>query len=82
MDEDDDHLATEDILAALNSDKEAPWADWHQSQGLSAEKLRHLLKPFGVKSVQRQKDNERARGYTFGTLRPVFEHYLEDKNLP
>jgi putative DNA primase/helicase len=69
-------VATNDILTALNADQEAPWADWRQGKGLSAEKLRRILAPFEVHSVQEQNNNVRARGYKWETLRPVFERYL------
>jgi putative DNA primase/helicase len=74
--EDDDFLSTEYILNALNADREAPWADWRRGDGISAEKLARMLKPFGVKSAQIQRDNVRDRGYVFGHLKPVFERYL------
>jgi hypothetical protein len=50
------HIATLDILAGLNADKEAPWADWHKGkvEGLSAKKLGSLLSPYGVKSSSKE----------------------------
>ena len=74
--EDDDFLSTGDILKSLNADREAPWADWRSGNGISDEKLARMLKPFGIKSAQVQKDDKRARGYIFGNLKPVFERYL------
>ena len=74
--EDNGFLPTEDILKALNADREAPWADWRRGDGISAEKLGRMLKPFGVKSAQIQRDRLRDRGYFFGKLKPVFERYL------
>jgi hypothetical protein len=55
----------EDIVPHLNSDDEAPWADWKKGdkKGITAEKLARLLKPFGIKSVQRQINNKRFRGF-------------------
>ena len=73
---DTDFLPTDEIQNALNADKEAPWADWRNGQGISAEKLAKTLKPFGVRSFHNQKLQGRPHGYLFGKLRPVFERYL------
>ena len=74
--EDDLFIPTSDLLAALNADKEAPWADWHKGkvEGLSAKKLGAFLSPYKVKSVRLKRGE--PWGYTFGILRPVFERYL------
>ena len=70
------HIETEDILKVLNADKEAPWASWHNGEGLTAEKLKVLLNPYGVKPDKpptRALREKLGRGYTFGSLRKVFE---------
>jgi len=73
---DDGFLATEEILKALNFNKEAPWADWNKGNGISAKKLKSLVKSFDIKPVQIQREEDRPRGYRFRDLRPVFERYL------
>jgi Protein of unknown function (DUF3631) len=78
--DDDYFLSAEYILKGLNADREAPWADWRKGDGMSAEKLARMLKPFGVKSAQIQRDHIRDRGYLFDHLKPVFERYLSPKN--
>jgi hypothetical protein len=80
--DDEDFLSTHDILETLNSNKEAPWADFRQGAGLSARKLSNYLKAFQVKSVELQKHGNRAWGYKFGALRPVFERYLKEDADP
>jgi hypothetical protein len=70
-----DFLSTPDILAALNSQREAPWADFRDGKGLSQQKLRSLLVPFGVRSFQ-QTTGARLRGYQRSDLNPVFDRYL------
>jgi Protein of unknown function (DUF3631)/Domain of unknown function (DUF3854) len=87
--EEDHLLPTLDILAALNADKEAPWADWREGAGLSAEKLSNLLKPFGVKRVRKRIETSKEgteapkiRGYKFGQLQPLFERYLSSDENP
>jgi putative DNA primase/helicase len=74
---DDLFIPTSDLLVKLNADKEAPWADWHKGtvEGLSAEKLSRILRPYKVKSVRLRR--AQPMGYKFGILRPVFERYLE-----
>ena len=66
-------FTTDEILTGLNSDKEAPWADW--KNGLTAEKLSRMLKNYGIKSV-RDKAVRDKRGYTLTDLNPVFNRYL------
>jgi putative DNA primase/helicase len=70
-----DFLLTANILAALNSQREAPWADLRNGQGLSEQKLRSLLVPFGVRSSQ-QSTGQRLRGYYLKDLQPIFDRYL------
>jgi putative DNA primase/helicase len=69
-------LATTDILTALNSLTEMPWADWRNGKGLSAEKLRKMLADFKARSVQVQVQGQRARGCRWKDLHPVFLRYL------
>jgi uncharacterized protein DUF3631 len=75
--DDDFHLPSIEIVNALNEDKDAPWAGWHKGEGLTVHKLSALLKPFGLKSKQEQANKNRARGYIYGAMRNVFEHYLQ-----
>ena len=70
-----DFLSTPGILSSLNSQREAPWADFRDGQGLSQQKLRSILVPFGVRSFQ-QPTGARNRGYQRSDLDPVFDRYL------
>jgi len=69
-------IGTTELLGHLNSDKEAPWADWRKGEGLSAEKLKSLLQPFGVASVQKRGEGKRTRGYFVSQFQPLFERYV------
>jgi hypothetical protein len=71
-------LPTYEILDHLNSDDEAPWADWKKGdkEGITAEKLSRLLKPFKIKSVRRKINNADTRGYLLKDFKEVFESYL------
>jgi hypothetical protein len=66
------------FLIHLNSDNEAPWADWKKgdSKGLTAEKLSRILKPFKIKSDQTQIDNRHVRGYWLKDFEETFASYL------
>jgi len=70
----DGFLSTDVIIEKLNQDEEAPWAGW--KNGITAEKLGKILKPYGVKSEQRQESGERHRGYSRKALQAVFDRYL------
>jgi putative DNA primase/helicase len=61
-------LSTHQLLETFNSDKEAQWADWNNKNGLTEEKLSSMLRPFKVRSRQKQVLKERARGYLFKDL--------------
>jgi hypothetical protein len=71
-------IPTTDILEKLNEDKEAPWASWGKGkqEGLTAEKLSRMLRPYKVKSIRLKRGL--PHGYTLESLLPVFERYLED----
>jgi hypothetical protein len=71
-------LATFIILDYLNSDDEAPWADWKKGdkEGITAEKLSRLLKPFKIKSVHRQINHQRTRGYLLKDFKEASDAYL------
>jgi Protein of unknown function (DUF3631)/Bifunctional DNA primase/polymerase, N-terminal len=78
---DDFLLSTTDIVGALNKDKEAPWADSRNGQGLSEKKAASYLRRFRIKSIQKQIKGVRVRGYTFGKLRRIFETYLPPRSM-
>jgi putative DNA primase/helicase len=58
-------VSTEKSLEHLNSDDEAPWANWKKGDktGLTAEKLAKELKPFHIKSDRPRYGGVRVRGY-------------------
>jgi uncharacterized protein DUF3854/uncharacterized protein DUF3631 len=71
-------IPTADILEKLNADKEAPWAGWKKGkgEGLSAEKLSRILRPYKVRSMRLSRMG--SHGYALEFLLPVFERYLPD----
>lgn len=76
-----DFLSTEDILAALNSDKEAQWADWKKGDktGMTAKNLGAILRPFKIKSQRPRLGVEKVRGYRLESFKEAFESYLPPK---
>jgi hypothetical protein len=76
----DGFLPTDAILIYLNENREAPWADWRNGQGISAKKLGEILRPFGLKSVVRRTDpadpKSRRNGYDWEKIFPVLERYV------
>jgi hypothetical protein len=72
----EDFLSTAAIVDELNTEKEAPWVGWRKDKGISAEKLSAILRRYDIRSEQRQINNIRTRGYSFGALKPIFDHYL------
>jgi hypothetical protein len=71
--EDDFHLFSTEIVAALNKDKEAPWGAWKNE--LTEHALGRMLGSFGVKSQQHRRGDQRGRGYSYGQLKAIFARY-------
>jgi hypothetical protein len=82
VDEEDLLIGTNDLLKVLNADKEAPWADERNGQGLSAKKLANLLAPFNVISVQKKVGNIRPKGYLLSHLQRIFDRYAPPDSEP
>jgi len=80
----EEFFLTSDLLAELNADEEAPWADW--KSGLTAAKLARELKEYGIRSI-RDKTVRDRRGYALVDLTLIFDRYLldstpESRSLP
>jgi Protein of unknown function (DUF3631)/Domain of unknown function (DUF3854) len=74
-------LPSEQIVLALNKDKEAPWADRKQYfHGLTAKKLSVELRRFKVKS--RKNRAHELHGYCWKDLVPHFRRYLGEDDPP
>ena len=72
-------VPTKDILTALNTNKETPWADL--KNGLTAEKLAKTLRGYDVKPVHRRAgsgtgDKPTVRGYFLHELEALFARWL------
>lgn len=72
---DDRCLSTEDLLAKLKADQEAPWADWGTS-GLTPRRLAAMLGDFGIKSGNiRFNDGIQRKGYEKALFLDVWNRY-------
>jgi hypothetical protein len=71
----DGFLFTSAILSELNSNPQAPWADWRNGSGISAKGLASLLKPFGIKS-EKATTVPQHWGYGYNGLKPHFDRYV------
>ncbi|MFJ1703282.1 DUF3631 domain-containing protein [Kitasatospora sp. NPDC088346] len=72
---DTDTLPTTAILAALNDDPEAPWAE-HGRGGLTARGLAGLLKDYRISSANiRLPDGTQRKGYTFNKFADSWRRY-------
>jgi hypothetical protein len=71
-----DPLPTTDLLTALRSDPEAPWAA-HGLTGLNARELGQILKEFEIRSVRmRLPSGSQARGYRSADFSDAWARYL------
>jgi DNA polymerase I-like protein with 3'-5' exonuclease and polymerase domains len=77
-------VSTEKTLQHLNSDDEAPWANWKKGDniGLTAERLARELKVFNVKSEQLMYGGVRFRGYWIKYFQKAFRTYVLSPDDP
>lgn len=73
---DEDWLATHDLLKKLHGLEEAPWGDWFKGNPISARKLAVLLRPYGIKSGQVREGDQRHRGYPRKPFEDAWTRYL------
>lgn len=70
-----DHLATADLLAALNAREEEPWPGMRAGQGMDPRGLASLLKKYGVESKTVRVGDGTAKGYSRDHLIDPWERY-------
>lgn len=71
-----DRLTTEEMLAALKADPEAPWGEWGKA-GLTARGLSNLLRPFGIRPQNiRLSDGRIVKGYYAEAFTDAFSRWL------
>jgi hypothetical protein len=70
-----ENLSTDQILFALNSDPEAPWAEYARG-GLTARGLAAMLRDYGITSGNvRMLDHTQRKGYTRAKFADAWKRY-------
>ncbi|MEV4772133.1 DUF3631 domain-containing protein [Micromonospora humida] len=72
---------TADLLTALNSDPEAPWAD-SGPNGLTGKKLGDLLRDFEIRSETIRFTVGQAKGYTRDAFTDAWQRYCPQPETP
>ncbi|WP_425576025.1 DUF3631 domain-containing protein [Streptomyces axinellae] len=76
--DDPEALRTHDLIEALRSDPEAPWAE-HGANGLNAYHLANLLRGFDIAPANvRFADGRQAKGFTRNKFRDAWERYCPE----
>jgi hypothetical protein len=79
---DPEALATEQILAGLKADSEAPWGEYGTA-GLTARAMQLLLKDFGISSSNRRfRDGSQRRGFTRNQFADAWARYCPRLEQP
>ena len=68
-------MRTEDLLAALKADLEAPWIT-HGTNGLTPRALSSILKDFGISSRVMRFGGTQSRGYAANDFHDAWNRYL------
>jgi hypothetical protein len=79
---DPEALATEQILAGLKADSEAPWGEYGTA-GLTARAMQLLLKDFGISSSNRRfRDGSQRRGFARNQFTDAWTRYCPQPEQP
>ncbi|MHB9861064.1 DUF3631 domain-containing protein [Streptomyces sp. YIM S03343] len=70
-------VRTQDVLAALLQDSEAPWAEYG-TNGLNAYHLGNLLRDFGISSANHRFDGRQAKAYTRNRFLDIWARYCPE----
>ena len=65
-----------ELLEALVTDEEAPWATWNRGKPISPRQLSAKLADFGIKSGTVRQGFETKKGYSLDQFRDAFGRYL------
>lgn len=71
-----DRITTADLIAALCSDHEKPWATFNRGHEITPRQIASSLREFSVNSQTIRIGNVTAKGYLFLQFADVFERYL------
>jgi len=69
-------ISSVDLIDALVSDLDAPWATWNRGKPLTPRQLANLLSPYGIKSkTVRISEYSTPKGYDLGQFADAFTRY-------
>jgi len=78
-----DKISTNDLIDALISDKEKPWATYNRGNPISPRQIANLLAGYGIKSKTIRTGYETAKGFEIVQFEDAFNRYLATPpNLP
>ena len=76
-------IKTADLIAALESDEEMPWATYNHGKPITPRQLAKLLSGYGIKSKTVRFGNSTPKGYEASQFADAFARYLADpEDLP
>jgi putative DNA primase/helicase len=74
-------LSSDDIVSALITIDDRPWAEWRHGKPLSKNTLARLLKPFGISSTTIRIGQSTPKGYELANFQDSFSRYLTDNPI-
>lgn len=75
-----ERFSTSDLIQALCSDDEQPWATYHRGQSITPRQLANLLKGYGIKSKGIRIGNATPKGFEKHQFSEAFDRYLNSIN--
>ncbi|GFO68690.1 hypothetical protein GMLC_22690 [Geomonas limicola] len=77
-----DRISTADLIRALCSDDEKPWATYNRGQAISPRQVASRLKEYGITSRSIRIYNSTPKGYTVDQFQEAFSRYLPPPKEP
>ena len=71
-------MATEDVLAALNGLVESPWGGWSHGAGVSPRDLANKLRPYAIRSRSVRIGDKTPKGYQRSQFEDAWSRYLPE----
>ena len=75
-------IPSADIVAYLIGLEGRPWSEWRGGRPLTATSLAHLLKGFGIKSIDAKVEGKTKKTYNSKDFADAFSRYLKNNRNP
>jgi 5S rRNA maturation endonuclease (ribonuclease M5) len=72
----DTAIWSQDLCDQLALMEERPWSEWKHGKAMTPTQLAHLLKPFGIFSLDLKRGGAVKKGYEFAALADAFQRYI------